>query len=137
MDNTFYKILQCDDPSPYTGRIYPKEEILKAVEKYQAKIANDTAFGTFDVYNKYPVAGEMCIADISHKITSMHVTEDGEVLVSIEILTTPSGEFLKAAGPENFRLAPSMIGKVSEDMIASDLEIFSTAWLLPSPRKSS
>jgi len=119
------KILQCDEPSPYTGRIYPSDEIELAIEKYREKIADNVAYGTF---GNSPTPGEMNIADISHKVTDISINDEGEVFVDYEILGTPAGESLKKV-LESVRLSPALIGHVTREGVAYDLMFFTTSWL--------
>lgn len=126
------KLLQCDETSPYTGRVYPLEEMEKAVAKYQEKIANETAYGTFGTNPKDMAPDVMDITKISHRVTELSINEDGEVLANVEFMDTPQGKLamsLAIDNPELVRLSPSMIGWVRDNSEVYDAELFQTTWL--------
>lgn len=138
MDNTLTKLttklLQCDEPSPYTGRIYPREEVEKAIADYQTKINAGAAFGTFN--GDLDVSpGVLNIANVSHKVTGLSINEAGEVIAEIEFLDTPPGKLAMSLAidsiehPRSVRLSPSMIGHVNDNMEAYEISIFQTSWL--------
>lgn len=131
---TTQKILQCDEPSPYTGRVYPREEIEKAVANYQTKIDEGVAYGTLCVGDDlHPVIIE--IDKISHKVTSIAINERGEVIAEIEMLDTSCGQQAVSLMSSGLRLSPSMIGRPDFDNIVHDVEIFQTTWL-PDPAET-
>lgn len=117
-------LLQCDMPSPITGRIYPREEIENAIAKYQETIDKDVAFGTLG-----PATPTMNIVDISHKVKNITINEDGSVVADIEILDTPQGTFVQSLGIDYFRLSPCLSGQVIDDNVVSECTLLHTALL--------
>ncbi len=128
---TTQKILQCDEPSPYTGRVYPKEEVEKAVTQYKETIECNRAYGTFNSPNEI----EINMANISHKLTSMKINENGEVIVDMEILDTPAGKQVISLIDAGLRLSPNMSGIVNDDGTIRDLTFFYTNWIPKSSQK--
>ena len=122
-------LLVCDEPSPLTGRVYPREEVEKMVENYQEKIVNDVAAGALDPKDPHRIS----LGEVSHKVTDMHL-EGNEVKVEYQILTTPMGAMLQDmlnAGAR-MRISPNMTGcveKVDGKYQASDLTLLSTSML--------
>ena len=119
-------MLQCDIPSPYTGRIYPREEIEKAIAKYQETIDKEVSFGTLGIPNR--ADGTLNIMEISHKVNDITIDENGSVVASVDILDTPNGKVAQEC-IDALRLSPCMAGKVSEDMMVSECTLFHTALL--------
>lgn len=105
-------VLECDVPNQ-NGRIYPKEVIQKALEKYNEQIAKGLAFG--------PIGdGELKFREVSFKVTSA-VLEEDKVIVQIETLNTPAGKLLEMV--QDFgevALVPSGTGSVTEDELGYD-----------------
>jgi len=115
-------LIQCDTPSPITGRIYPREELEKAIAKYQETIDKDIAFGTLG-----PSEATINIVDISHKVKNITINEDGSVVADIEILDTPQGTFVQSLGTDYFRLSPCLTGQVTDDKVVSECTLLHTA----------
>lgn len=82
--------LVCDNPSPFTGRIYKFADVEKCCIDLQQQIDNDSYFGTIDHH-----IDNISIDKISHKITKLNLSPAGELSVEIQILKTPVGNFLK------------------------------------------
>jgi hypothetical protein len=118
-----FKILTCDEPSPYNGRIYPREEMEKAVADYQQKIEDDLAMGRL-YYGDSQIVN---LAEVSHLVTHMIITDDGDVVAKVKILDTTNGQLVSVL-LEDLRLAPAMTGQIS-DNIVSDITIQYTSFL--------
>jgi len=83
--------LELDTPN-HNGRIYPKDEVQKAITAYQAKIVSGTAFGGFadDVKGLGPIG----IGDITHLVTKVEIVDDF-VIGSIKTISTAKGKQLE------------------------------------------
>jgi len=105
------KLLTCDTPSPYTGRVYPREEVEKAIKQYQQTIDAGIAFGELGIQE----GDNISLSHVSHKILNIYLN-DNTVYADIELLDTPAGasaaEMLKA---DIVRLSPVMYGVLAED----------------------
>jgi hypothetical protein len=88
LDNTHWiaTALICDSPNK-NNRIYPKEIVQKAIEKYNQ---NPTNLGTLGNSNDAIIHFQ----DVSHTITKTYL-ENNELKVEIEILNTPPGKILQ------------------------------------------
>jgi len=117
-------LMQCDSPSPFTGRTYPREEMEKAIAKYQETIDNDVAFGTLG-----PSGAIISLVDISHKIKNITINEDGSIVADVVLLDTPQGTFAQSLGIDNFRLSPCLSGQLSDDNVVSDCVMLHTSLL--------
>lgn len=122
-------LLVCDEPSPFTGRVYPREEVVKMVEQYQERIVNEVAVGALDPKNPHKID----LGEVSHKIIDMHL-EGNEVKVEYQILATPMGTMLqdRLTAGAHMRISPNMTGcveKVDGKYQASDLTLLSTSML--------
>ena len=123
------KLLECDVPSPYTGRIYPLDEMKNAVENYHGKIDEDLALGI----NGFPGDITFSITEISHKVTKMWF-EDNVLFGEIKFFDTPIMPGMIAqdiidAGID-YRIALNMTGTIfSDSNTASNLTICSTSFV--------
>jgi len=122
MSNQFV-LLQCDTPSPLTGRIYPREEIEKAIEKYQEQIDKDVAVGTMG-----EMRDKIEIGNISHKVTKLTINDERQIIADIELLNTPMGQIAQELiDTHTLRLSPCIVGQISEEnMVVSDCTILHT-----------
>lgn len=71
-------------------RVYSEEALRKAVEAYQERVRDGSAFGT--------IAGTeltSSLAAVSHVVTELSV-RDGAVHAVVELLDTPNGRLVKA-----------------------------------------
>ena len=73
------------------GRYYPKELWDREIDKYQELIKENRATGELD----HPESQVINLKNVSHNIKEMHWDGDN-VMGTIEILPTPSGNILKA-----------------------------------------
>jgi len=117
-------LMQCDSPSPITGRTYPREEMEKAIAKYQETIDKDVAFGILG-----PLHANINIVDISHKIKNITINEDGSIVADVVLLDTPQGTFAQSLGIDNFRLSPYLSGQLSDDNVVSECTLLHTSLL--------
>jgi hypothetical protein len=84
-------VLQRADAKNQNGRVYPKNILIREAKKYSdINIKERRALGELD----HPDSSIVNLNNVSHNITEMHW--DGNDLVgSVEILSTPSGNILK------------------------------------------
>ena len=85
-----YVVLQKWGVKNRNGRIYPREILEREVERYQQLIKERRAIGELD----HPDSSVVNLQNVSHNITEMHFEGDN-LLGTVEILTTPSGNILK------------------------------------------
>jgi len=84
-------VLQRADAKNQNGRVYPKDILIREAKKYsEINIKERRALGELD----HPDSSVVNLNNVSHNITEMHW--DGNDLVgTVEILSTPSGNILK------------------------------------------
>ena len=112
-------IFKCDEPSPQTQRIYPREQVEIAIEEYFKTIG--TKYGEMDGDGQ-----ALNIDRISHKILDSYIDEEGMWWAEIETMDElPMGNILRQlleAGL-SMRIAPRGTGYVSEGMIVEGFSI--------------
>jgi hypothetical protein len=99
-------ILQRANAKNQNGRIYPKEILMREAQKYHDEfIMSRRAVGELD----HPDSPTVNLRNVSHNIVEMHW--DGDDLVgSIEILSTPSGNIVKELMRNGIQLGVSSRG---------------------------
>lgn len=101
-------VLQRANAKNQNGRIYPKEILKREVEKYQTLVKERRALGELD----HPDSAIVNLSNVSHNITDIHW--DGEDVVgTVEILTTPSGNILAELFKNNIKVGISSRGMAS------------------------
>jgi hypothetical protein len=108
-------ILQKAGQKNHNGRIYPREVLQREVEKYQQIIKERRALGELD----HPDSSVINLKNVSHNVTECH-WEDDDVVGTIEILTTPSGNIAKELIKNNVRLGISSRGLGSVRQISEN-----------------
>jgi hypothetical protein len=102
---TLKGILQKAGQKNHNGRIYPRQVLEREVEKYQQIIKERRALGELD----HPESSVINLKNVSHNVTECHWDGD-DVIGTIEILTTPSGNIAKELIKNNVRLGISSRG---------------------------
>jgi len=104
-------ILQRAGAPNQNKRRYPKEILIKEVEKYQQLIKERRALGELD----HPESPVINLKNVSHNIREIY-WEGDDVMGTVEILSTPSGNILKELLKNNIRLGISSrgLGSVKE-----------------------
>lgn len=100
------------------GRVYPVNEISKAVEECQAKIAKGQyIMGELN----HPDTLSINLANVSHAITEIRM-ENNNAIGKMKLLNTPSGQIAKAIIEGGVRLGVSSrgTGNVNESGDVSD-----------------
>ena len=118
-------ILQRAGAPNQNKRRYPKEILMREVEKYQQLIKERRALGELD----HPESPIINLKNVSHNIREIY-WEGDDVMGVVEILSTPSGNILRELLKNNIRLGISSRGldsvKEMNDgtvMVQSDFEL--------------
>jgi len=83
-------VLQRAGAENQNGRVYPKNILEREVNKYQQLIKERRALGELD----HPDSSVINLKNVSHNIKEVH-WEGEDVVGTVEILPTPSGNILK------------------------------------------
>lgn len=108
-------ILQKAGQKNHNGRIYPRHVLAREVEKYQQIIKERRALGELD----HPDSSVINLKNVSHNVVECH-WEGDDVVGTIEVLTTPSGNIAKELIKNNVRLGISSRGLGSVRQIAEN-----------------
>lgn len=98
-------ILQKAGQKNHNGRVYPHQILQREVEKYQQIIKERRAIGELD----HPESSVINLKNVSHNVVECH-WEGEDVMGTIEILTTPSGNIARELVKNNVRLGISSRG---------------------------
>ena len=83
-------VLQRAGAENQNGRVYPKNILEREVKKYETLIKERRALGELD----HPDSSVINLKNVSHNIREIH-WEGNDVVGTVEILPTPSGNILK------------------------------------------
>ena len=83
-------VLQRAGAENQNGRVYPKNVLEREVKKYEQLIKERRALGELD----HPDSSVINLKNVSHNIKEVH-WEGNDVVGTVEILPTPSGNILK------------------------------------------
>lgn len=83
-------IIQRADARNFNGRVYPREILMREIQKYGEKIKERRALGELD----HPDSSVVNLSNTSHNILSVN-WKGNDLIGEIEILSTPSGNILK------------------------------------------
>jgi len=109
-------VLQRADAKNQNGRIYPREVLVRESKKYNENfIKQSRALGELD----HPDSSVVNLQNVSHNITEMHFEGDN-LLGTVEILTTPSGNILRELFKNGIKLGISSRGMGSVEAIQED-----------------
>lgn len=107
-------VLQRAEAKNQNGRIYPKETLVRESKKYaQTFIAEKRALGELD----HPDSSVVNLNNVSHNVISME-WRNNDLVGTIEVLSTPSGNILKELFKSGIKLGISSrgMGSVKEVM---------------------
>ena len=106
-------VLQRADAKNQNGRVYPREILTREAKNYnQNFIKQSRAMGELD----HPDSSVVNLANVSHNIKEMHF--EGDNLVgTVELLTTPSGNILKELFKNGIKLGISSRGLGSVEVV--------------------
>jgi hypothetical protein len=109
------------DVKNQNGRVYPKNEIKRAVESVQSRLSQgETVMGELD----HPEELQINLDRVSHIITDMHC-DDSDGLGKLKIIDTPMGNIARALLKAGAKLGVSSrgSGNVNESGKVSDFDI--------------
>ena len=99
-------VLQRAESKNQNGRVYPREVLLKEVSKYlEEQVAERRALGELD----HPESSVVNLNNASHNVIEMHWDGD-DLLGTVEVLSTPSGNILKELFRSGIKLGISSRG---------------------------
>ena len=112
-------VLQRADTKNQNGRVYPKEILMREAKKYsEGFVKQKRAMGELD----HPESSVVNLSNVSHNITEMNFNGD-DLVGTVEILTTPSGNILRELFKNGIKLGISSRGMGSvEPMNESDAQ---------------
>ena len=107
-------VLQRANAKNQNGRVYPTEILQREAKVYHENfIQQKRALGELD----HPDSSVVNLSNVSHNITEMH-WEGDNLLGTVEILTTPSGNILRELFKNGIRLGISSRGMGSVTPLA-------------------
>jgi hypothetical protein len=112
---TLKGILQKAGQKNHNGRVYPKHVLQREVEKYTQIIKERRALGELD----HPDSSVINLKNVSHNVVECH-WEGDDVVGTIEVLTTPSGNIARELVRNNVRLGISSRGLGSVRQMAEN-----------------
>jgi hypothetical protein len=99
-------VLQRADAKNQNGRVYPKNILIREAKKYSdINIKERRALGELD----HPDSSVINLNNVSHNILEMHWNGD-DLVGTVEVLPTPSGNILKALFQAGIKLGISSRG---------------------------
>ena len=102
---TLRGILQKSGQKNHNGRVYPDAVLRREIEKYQEVIKERRALGELD----HPEEAVINLKNVSHNVVECH-WQGNDVVGTIEVLTTPSGNIARELIKNNVRLGISSRG---------------------------
>jgi hypothetical protein len=111
-------VLQRAESKNQNGRIYPKDTLVRESKKYaQTFIAERRALGELD----HPDSSVVNLNNVSHNVIAME-WKGNDLIGTIEVLSTPSGNILKELFKSGIRLGISSRGMGSVKEIVKEGE---------------
>ena len=106
-------VLQRAEAKNQNGRVYPRNILVRESKKYDENfVKQKRALGELD----HPDSSVVNLQNVSHNVKEMHF--EGDNLVgTVEILTTPSGNILKELFKNGIKLGISSRGLGSVEMV--------------------
>jgi hypothetical protein len=99
-------VLQRANAKNQNGRVYPREVLMREAKKYSdINIKERRALGELD----HPDSSVVNLNNVSHNILEMHWSGD-DLVGTVEILSTPSGNILKELFKSGIKLGISSRG---------------------------
>ena len=99
-------VLQRAESKNQNGRIYPKEILVREAKKYTDEFINQRrAMGELD----HPESSVVNLQNVSHNVKEMHFEGDN-LMGTVEVLGTPSGNILKELFKSGIKLGISSRG---------------------------
>ena len=106
-------VLQRAEAKNQNGRVYPREILVRESKKYDKNfVKQNRALGELD----HPDSSVVNLQNVSHNVKEMHF--EGDNLVgTVEILTTPSGNILRELFKNGIKLGISSRGLGSVEVV--------------------
>ena len=106
-------VLQRAEAKNQNGRVYPREILVRESKKYDENfVKQNRALGELD----HPDSSVVNLQNVSHNVKEIHF--EGDNLVgTVEILTTPSGNILRELFKNGIKLGISSRGLGSVEMV--------------------
>ena len=106
-------VLQRAEAKNQNGRVYPRNILVRESKKYDENfVKQNRALGELD----HPDSSVVNLQNVSHNVKEMHF--EGDNLVgTVEILTTPSGNILRELFKNGIKLGISSRGLGSVEMV--------------------
>ena len=109
-------VLQRAEAKNQNGRIYPRETLVREAKKYEKEFVNEKrAMGELD----HPESSVVNLQNVSHNVTEMHFEGDN-LLGTVEVIGTPSGNILKELFKSGIKLGISSRGMGSVETVNED-----------------
>ena len=106
-------VLQRANAKNQNGRVYPKEILMRESKKYNDNfVKQNRALGELD----HPDSSVVNLQNVSHNVKEMHFEGDN-LLGTVEILMTPSGNILKELFKNGIKLGISSRGLGSVEVV--------------------
>ena len=106
-------VLQRAEAKNQNGRVYPREILVRESKKYDENfVKQKRALGELD----HPDSSVVNLSNVSHNITEMHFEGDN-LIGTVEILTTPSGNILRELFKNGIKLGISSRGLGSVETV--------------------
>jgi len=106
-------VLQRAEAKNQNGRIYPREILVREAKKYTKEfIKQRRAMGELD----HPESSVVNLAKVAHNVKEMH-WEGDNLLGTVEVLSTPSGNILKELFKSGIKLGISSRGMGSVETV--------------------
>ncbi len=106
-------VLQRADAKNQNGRVYPRDILTREAKNYsESFIKQSRALGELD----HPDSSVVNLQNVSHNVTEMHFEGDN-LLGTVEILTTPSGNILRELFKNGIKLGISSRGMGSVETV--------------------
>ena len=107
-------VLQRAESKNQNGRIYPKDVLMRESKKYLKEfISQHRALGELD----HPESSVVNLQNVSHNVKEMH-WEGDNLLGTVEVLGTPSGNILKEIFKSGIKLGISSRGMGSVETVS-------------------
>ena len=107
-------VLQRAESKNQNGRIYPREVLMRESKKYLKEFINQRrAMGELD----HPESSVVNLQNVSHNVKEMH-WEGDNLLGTVEVLSTPSGNILTELFKSGIKLGISSRGMGSVETVS-------------------
>ena len=108
-------VLQRAEAKNQNGRVYPKETLMREAEKYADEFIRERALGELD----HPDSSVVNLNNVSHNVLDMD-WKGNDLVGTVEVLGTPSGNILKELFKSGIRLGISSRGMGSVKEVFSE-----------------